>query len=122
MVPVGLKVATTRLALTFPLNSLRSETRGEGRLVGKTVRNEGADGDTPVRLTTTAVAFEGTEASPSTFRVRVPPAETVRPKLRNPLHWAAPPVRPDGFPGLVSQIRTGAGSGVNWAPVPPVAV
>src|ERR1700726_103862 len=100
MVPVALNVATTRLALTSPGVSSRSETRGLGRADGKTVRKVGADGNTPVRLTTTAVApLGGTPASPATLRVRVPAGPTLLPR-----HWLSAPERPEGLPALVSQI------------------
>ncbi len=71
-------------------------------------------GATAVRLTTTALAPEGTPANPVTEMVFV--VAGVRVELS---HWLAGPVRPEGFPALVSQIRTGAGSALNFDPVPP---
>ena len=111
--PVGLKVATARLARTSPATGLRSETKGMG-VLGKTVKKVEAVGATPVRLTTTAVALDGTPARPDTLRVRFCPDPMVL-----AVHWAADPVKFDGLPDLESQMRTGAGSAVNWAPVPP---
>ena len=42
-----------------------------------------------------------------TEKVSVPPAWNVVPAVPR-LHWEALPLRLDGFPGIVSQIRTGA--------------
>ena len=68
-------------------------------------------------LTTTALAPEGTPASPATARVRVPLAPIVLAS-----HWVSVPVSWDGSPARVSQTRTGETSVVNWLPVPPAAV
>jgi hypothetical protein len=53
------------------------------------------------------VAFDGIPKDPATLTAKLAPAAMVLPELKMPLHWAAGPVRPDGFFGLVSQIRTG---------------
>src|SRR5450631_851156 len=113
MVPVELSVAMAILALTSPAISLRSEVNGDGSALGSTVRNVGAEGVTPVTFTATALAVVGTPASADTFTVRDCPG-----LMGLLLHWALLPLRPDGLSGLVSQIRTGAGSALNSVPVP----
>ena len=113
IVPVELSVATAMLALTSPAISLRSETKGDGNALGKTVRKVRAEGVTPITLTATASAVVGTPASPDTLMIRDCPE-----LMGLPLHWVLLPVRFDTLPGLVSQMRTGVGSALNSVPVP----
>ena len=67
----------------------------------------------PVRLTTTAVAPAGTPANPLTFMV------SGAPEAMGWLeHWLAGLA---ALGALVSQMRTGAASALNWEPDPPGA-
>ena len=63
---------------------------------------------TAVTFSTTAVAFSGTWNDPTTLMVSGVLATRRSPSLSVPLHWAAGPVRSEGLPARVSQMRTGA--------------
>jgi hypothetical protein len=77
------------------------------------------DPSTAVTLSTAAVASAGTPKEPATASVTGVPGTRVSPDPPDPLHWAAVPDSPDGSPGRVSQIRTGADAGTNESPLPP---
>jgi hypothetical protein len=103
MSPPDPTATSTRLATTTPVVTFRFDAVGRELPVGYTVRNPGAAGLTAVTFTTTAIAPAGTpNVFPSTDSDKEVPAAMVLPK-----HCAASPDNLDGFPGLVSQTRTG---------------
>ena len=71
------------------------------------MRNPGPFELTAVTFRTTAVTeYEGTPNAPATAKESVPFAGRVSPTVPL-LHWAATLLRCPGFPGRVSQTRTG---------------
>jgi len=63
---------------------------------------------TAVTFSTTAMASAGTPNSPTTSMVKGVSATRRSPAFLVPLHWAEGPLRLEGFPARVSQMRTGA--------------
>jgi hypothetical protein len=76
------------------------------------VRKPAASGLTSVTFRTAAVAPGGISLLPATVTAMVPLAVNRVPLFWNPLHWASPLVRFEGFPALVSQSRAEIGSGL----------